>query len=146
MALIKYGTNFWQGNIGESTTQISKADLYFISQAASLTLLQAFGTAMLAYTDCNLGYNSLVWSEDINPVAPAGAANIDLKAVVKYRDPVLAKTLTYTFPAPKGAIIQAGPINTIIAEAALTAIVALLDTAAGGIGYVPLYGYVIQKV
>lgn len=135
------GILVFRGDSGAPESHYAKAQISEVTSAAALTTL---GTALLAYTDANLAKESFVSQLEVNDVLPGAAVNVDLKGIVYFRDDTTLKVHSITIPAITSTAYEEKDQGTRVTAAAVSAIVALINTATGKT-YTGLYGVVIKK-
>jgi hypothetical protein len=99
---------------------------------------------MAAFTTCNEYERSFSWIGSESLLAPGVGANVDLKAVVYFRDPATLKTLSFVYPSPNSSDMEDKPQGKRLKWLVVTDIVSNISTMSG-ISYVPLSGLVYQK-
>jgi hypothetical protein len=135
------GLLVWRGDFGSPEGHYAKSGVADVSDDAALAVLQ---TALAAYSDCNAAKRSYFTQTLGTDALPAADANVDQRAICYFRDPTTLKVHSVTIPAPKSTAIEDKPEGVRVTAAALTAIVAAINTATGK-SYTALYGVVITK-
>lgn len=107
--------------------------------------LKSFADSLKAHTKCTIPFiidaRTFTEGED----TPGTDANIDAKAIIKFRDPADGLVHNFTYPAPVAADIEDVGYGLKIKDSVVVAIVGYLNLLTGS-GFIPLYGVYYQRV
>lgn len=135
------GLLVWRGDLGAPEGHYGKSVVAEVTDDTALAIMQ---TALAAFSDCNAAKRSFFTQTVGTDTMPAASANVDLRAICYFRDPTTLKVHSVTIPAPKSTAYEDKAEGVRVTSAAMTAIVAAINTATGK-SYTALYGVVIQK-
>lgn len=143
MATKLYGGVLWVGDSGlpRNNEVFSRVNLRLIGASP----LDTFVTAMLSHTLClwrQKSYNEIL-SQAVSP--PGAGANVDVRAIIYYRDPADLKVLYFSYPAPVAADVETSNVGKRIKNSVVTAIVGYISTMTG-VSYIPLYGVYMKSI
>lgn len=143
MASLLYGGVLWVGDSGlpRNNEVVSKVALRLTGAGP----LDTFVTAMLSHTKCL--WRQKFYNEILSQVqAPPGVgANVDVRAIIYYRDPTNLEVFAFEYPAPVAGDVEDTGVGKRIKDSVVTSIVGYISTMTG-ISYAPLYGIYMQKV
>jgi hypothetical protein len=135
------GVVIYRGDYGNPESDYAKAQLGDVTDdAAFATFLGTLGS----HTLCNVAKRSFLTVTLMTDSAPDADANVDRKAILYFRDPTTLKVHSFTIVSPVAADCEPAGQGERLTAAAVTALVAAINTATGK-SYTGLYGVVVQS-